>query len=98
MRVRFTPGARRQFFEALARIRKGDPAAARSFRNRAEVRLRHLREEPESGRRLPEFPDLPHREVVVSPYRFLCRPDRASMWVLGVCYSPDEPPETESPS
>ena len=30
---------------------------------------------PESGRRLPEFPRLPHREVIVGNYRVIYRYD-----------------------
>ena len=30
---------------------------------------------PESGRHLPEFPDLPHREIIVDNYRILYRYD-----------------------
>ena len=29
-----------------------------------------LRQFPESGRHLPEFPNLPHREVIVDSYRY----------------------------
>ena len=33
---------------------------------------------PESGRRLPEFPHLPHREVIVGNYRVIYRYDSNS--------------------
>jgi addiction module RelE/StbE family toxin len=32
-----------------------------------------LRQFPESGRHLPEFPDLPHREIIVDSYRVIYR-------------------------
>jgi len=63
---------------ALKRVRKskrplvvtqrGKPAAQR-FRERAEQVLKRLERFPNSGRHLPEFPQLPHREVIVWPYR-----------------------------
>jgi toxin ParE1/3/4 len=31
---------------------------------------------PESGRRIPEFPHLPHREVIIDNYRVIYRYDR----------------------
>lgn len=70
MKVQFAPSARAQFLSALSYIRKDKPSAAVSFRNRAEKILRRLEDFPESGRIIPEFPDLPYREVIVSPYRF----------------------------
>lgn len=70
MKVRFTPSARNQFLSALAYIRQDKPSAAVKFRDRAEKILRRLEDLPESGRLIPEFPDLPYREVIISPYRF----------------------------
>jgi addiction module RelE/StbE family toxin len=32
-----------------------------------------LRGHPESGRRIPEFPHLPHRELIVGNYRIIYR-------------------------
>jgi len=34
-----------------------------------------LRQFPESGRHLPEFPNLPHREVIIDSYRVIYRHD-----------------------
>jgi toxin ParE1/3/4 len=71
--VRFTPTGRAQFLAAIAYIRRENPTAAARFRQRAEQVLRRLEQFPESGRVVPEFPDLPYREVIVSPYRFFYR-------------------------
>ncbi len=84
MKLRFTPTARTQFLEAFAFIRQDKPSAARRFRERAETALRRLQEFPESGRVLPEYPDLPHREVVVGSYRFLYRVGGRTVWVVAV--------------
>jgi toxin ParE1/3/4 len=87
VRVRFTPSARSEFLDALAYIRRDDPGAARRFPQRSERALRRLERFPESGRRLPEFPELPHREVVVRPYRFFCRILGKTVWVVAVWHA-----------
>ena len=84
MRVHFTPSARSQFLEALAYIRRDKPSAARKFRLKAERVLRRLVDFPESGRVIPEFPELPHREVVVNPYRFFYRMEKKTIWIVAV--------------
>ena len=70
MKVKFTTSAKTQFLSALSYIRKDKPSAAINFRNRVEKILRRLEDFPESGRIIPEFPELPYREVIISPYRF----------------------------
>lgn len=73
MKIRFTPSARVQFLSALAYIRRDNLQAALRFRRLTEEILRRLEEFPDSGRVVPEFPELPYREVVISPYRFFYR-------------------------
>jgi toxin ParE1/3/4 len=92
-RVLFTPAARAQFLAALAYIAADDPAAARALRERAEESLSRLSDFPESGRVLPEFPDLPFREVVVSPYRFFYRVKDDAVWVVAAWHSAQLPGE-----
>lgn len=84
MKILFTPTARRQFLEAIAYIHQDNPSAAVSFRQKAEKTLSRLREFPESGRLLPEFPDLPFREVIVRPYRFFYRTKDKTVWIVAV--------------
>lgn len=94
MKVLFTPTARRQFIEAIAYIHQDNPLAAVSFRQKAEKSLSHLREFPESGRLLPEFPDLTFREVIVRPYRFFYKIKYKAVWIVAVWHGaqlPDEP-------
>ena len=95
MRVRFTPSARRQFLEGLEYIRKDKPTAARRFRDRSARTLRRLKDYPESGREIPEFPELPHREVVVSPYRFFYRVEKKTVWIVAVWHGAQEVDEPE---
>jgi toxin ParE1/3/4 len=88
--LRFTPSARRQFLDALGFIASVNPPAAVRFRNRAEKALRRLEKFPRSGRRLPEFPELPHREVIVRPYRFFYRLRTNIVWVVAVWHGSQE--------
>jgi toxin ParE1/3/4 len=94
VRVRFTRSARREFLEALAFIRTERPAAAEALAARAAVGLAQLRDFPESGRVVPEFPNLVYREVLVSPYRFFYRVADDTVWIVGVWHDRQLP---ESP-
>jgi len=87
VKVRFTPSARRQFLNGLAYIRRDKPSAARRFRQRTERVLRRLEDHPHSGRPNPEFPALPHREVIISPYRFFYRVEKKTVWIVAVWHS-----------
>lgn len=94
MRVRFTPTGRAQFLAAVTYIRRDNPAAAARFRRRAEESLRRLVHFPESGRIIPEFPDLPYREIIITPYRFFYRIQDRTVWIVAVWHSaqlPEEP-------
>lgn len=95
MRVLFTPSARKQFLEQLAYIRRDRPSAAVSMRRRAEVELSRLRDFPESGRPLEDFPDLPFREVIVDPYRFFYRVKDDTVWIVAVWHGAQLPEEPE---
>jgi len=94
LKVLFTPSGRKQFLEAVAYIYRENPTAAIAFRHRAEKVLSRLRKFPQSGRVLPEFPDLPFREVLVTPYRFFYRVKGKNVWIVAVWHGaqlPDEP-------
>jgi plasmid stabilization system protein ParE len=93
VRVRFTPAAREQFLAAVAHILHENPAAAVSFRTKAERTLRRLVRFPQSGRLIPEFPDLPFRELVVPPYRLFYRPQGTTVWVVAVWHGAQLPGE-----
>jgi toxin ParE1/3/4 len=95
LRILFTPTARFQFLEALEYIRRDNPSAAVDFRQKAEKSLSRLRKFPESGRFLPEFPDLPFREVIVQPYRFFYRTKDDAVWIVGVWHGAQLPHEPD---
>jgi toxin ParE1/3/4 len=84
VRILFTPQARTQFLASLESIRNDNPSAAVRMRNKAGRVLRRLVDFPESGRRVPEFPELPFREEQVAPCRFFHRQEADTIWVVGV--------------
>jgi plasmid stabilization system protein ParE len=96
VKVRFTPSARAQFLSALTFIRRDKPAAAIRFRDRTETILRRLEGFPESGRVVPEFPDLPYREVIIPPYRFFYRIKGDVVWIVAVWHGAQLPKEPRS--
>ena len=93
MKVLFTPSARAQFLSALSYIQKDKPSAAVNFRNRTEKLLRRLEDFHESGRIIPEFPELPYREVIISPYRFFYKIKVDVVWIVAVWHGAQVPKE-----
>ena len=91
MKVKFTPSAKTQFLSTLSYIRKDKPSAAIHFRKRAEKILRRLEVFPESGRIIPEFPELPYREVIISPYRFFYKIKDDVVWIVAVWHGAQLP-------
>jgi toxin ParE1/3/4 len=96
MKVRFTPSGRAQFLSALAYIRQDNPQVAVHFRKRAEDILRRLEEFLESGRVVSEFPELPYRELIISPYRFFYRTKGEAVWIVAVWHGAQLPEEPKS--
>ncbi len=97
-RIEFTKPAQAQFLGALAYIRAERPKAAQDFRDRTVAALTNLISFPESGRVIPEFPQLGFREVLVDKYkyRFFYKPVGEVVWVVGAWHDaqiPDEPSE-----
>ena len=91
MEVRFTPTARIQFLRGLAYVKRDSPSAAQRLRGRAEKVLRRLETLPQSGRRIPEFPELPYREVIVKPYRFFYRVEGDVVWIVAAWHGSQMP-------
>jgi plasmid stabilization system protein ParE len=94
LKILFTPTARAQFLSAISYIRRDKPSAATRFRQHAEKSLKRLLEYPESGRPIPEFPELPYRELIVPPYRFFYRVKNDIVWIIAVWHGaqlPEQP-------
>ena len=91
--VTFTPAAKKHFLEAVAYIKRDKPDAARRFRHKVEGTLRRLSDFPESGRTIPEFPNLDFREVIVQPYRFFYKTTGTGVWIVAVWHSAQIPAE-----
>jgi toxin ParE1/3/4 len=96
VKVRFIPSARVQFLSALAFIRRENSQAAAKFRERAETVLRRIEEFPESERVVPEFPELPYREVVITPYRFFYQVRGEIVWIVAVRHGAQLPEQPAS--
>ena len=98
MQVRFTPQAEQQYLSALRYIRTRSPGGAASIQQQAEAIIAQLRSHPHSGHAIPEFPDLPHRELPVPPYRFFHRVVDDTVWIVAVWHArqlPAEPDDSE---
>jgi len=91
LKILFTPSGRTQFLSAIAYIHRDNPGAALAFRDKAGKILARLGKFPESGRILPEFPDLPFREVIIAPYRFFYRVKDKMIWIVAVWHSAQLP-------
>jgi toxin ParE1/3/4 len=94
VKVRFTLSAKAQFLSALTYIGPDNAQAAVTFRERAATVLRRLEGFPNSGKVVPEFPELPYREAVITPYRFFYRVKGEIVWIVAVWHGaqlPDEP-------
>ncbi len=95
MKILFTPTGRRQFLDAIVYIYRDNPSAAVAFRKNAEKAISRLKRFPESGRSIPEFPDLPFREVIVHPYRFFYRIKDETVWIVATWHCAQLPHEPE---
>lgn len=65
-------------------IARDSPLYARNQLERIYKSAEHLSRFPELGRHLPEFPHLPHREIIVDTYRIIYRYETESDKVIMV--------------
>jgi len=95
LRVRFTPAADAELLAVIAHICADSPSAAVAFRGKALHTLSGLRDFPDSGRTLPEYPALPFREVIAAPYRFFYQVKVDAVWIVAVWHGAQlvDPPE-----
>lgn len=100
MRIEFTRTARKQMAAGLSYIHRDKPSAARMLKERIHSGVRTLLVYPESGRSITEFPDLPYRELLVSPFRIFYRTTPECLYVVAIWHEAQIPgmPEHEFPS
>lgn len=93
MKIRFANTAKISLHSAINYILQDNPTAAANFLERVEKTLRRLAKHPESGRRIPEYPELPYRELLVIPYRFFYRVDGKTIFIVAVWHAAQVPVE-----
>jgi toxin ParE1/3/4 len=96
VKVVFSAGGELAFLEKLEYLTAENPRAAKALLLRVEKALRRLAKFPNSGRRIPEFPHLPYRELVFPPFRFFHRVEGREVWIVAVWHTahvPEEPME-----
>jgi toxin ParE1/3/4 len=70
--------------EIAAYIALDKPAAAAALVQRVMATVERLRAHPASGRRVPELPKTPYREVLVPPCRIIYRRDGGTIFIVYV--------------
>ena len=87
MKVRWTFWALDELRNVGAFIALENPEAARRFVGQVFARVGRLESFPRSGRKIPEFPSLPQREVIVPPCRVIYRIEGGTAWIVHVTRS-----------
>ncbi len=85
--VQWTERALGQLREIADYIALENVDAARALVHRVNERLERLEAFPASGRKIPEFSKLPHREVIVPPCRVVYRKEEGTIWIIHVIRS-----------
>jgi len=93
VKIRFANTAKISLHSAIKFIRQDNPTAAANFLERVEKNLRRLEKHPDSGRRIPEYPELPYRELLVLPYRFFYKIDGKTIFIVAVWHTAQLPME-----
>jgi len=89
MKVLLTGSGCRQLRTAIETIHSRDRDRARRFRAETESLLTTPDEIDRRGAPLPEFADLPFREVRIDNYRFFFRAEGNTLWLAGVWNTQD---------
>lgn len=91
LKLRLTLTASRRLDEILGFIAQDNPEAADRLSSSIEAALERVATFPASGRRIPEAPDRPEREVLVPPcVRIFYRVEGKDLWVLFAMRSEQE--------
>jgi len=85
-KVRWAERARDDIREIYDFIARDSPRAAEALVERVLHSTERLASFPESGRTVPEFPDLGYRELLVGSYRIWYRIENATVWIVTVVH------------
>lgn len=97
MIVRFLPSALIAYQGALDRLHSLNPAAAYRFMDEIDKACARLVEYPQSGHYIPEYPDRPHRQVIVQRYRIFYCVRGDTLWITGFWHGAQIPAAPELP-
>lgn len=85
-KVRWAERARDDLREIYDYIARDSPRAAEALVERVLHSTERLASFPESGRTVPEFPDLSYRELLVGNYRIWYRIEKETVWIVTVLH------------
>jgi toxin ParE1/3/4 len=85
-KVRWAERARDDVREIYDFIVRDSPRAAEALIERVLHSTERLASFPESGRTVPEFPDLGYRELLVGSYRVWYRIEKETVWIVTVLH------------
>ena len=86
-RLRWTKPALRDLDDVAEYIALDNPVAAARLVKKTFNRVERLKKFPNSGRRPPELPRTPYREVIVPPCRVFYQLKRKTIYILYVMRS-----------
>jgi toxin ParE1/3/4 len=67
-------------------IARDSSRAAEALAERLLTATERLASFPESGRIVPEFPEIGYREIIVSSYRVVHRVEGNTVWIIAVVH------------
>lgn len=82
--ARFTDAARWQLRAAIESVRRRDPGEAAGLLRDVRLLVRDTSALEARGAPLPEFAELPHREVRVGGHRIFFRAENKTLWIAGI--------------
>jgi addiction module RelE/StbE family toxin len=85
-KVRWAERARDDLREIYDFIARDSPRAAEALVERVLHSTERLVSFPETGRAVPEFPDLGYRELLVGSYRVWYRIEKETVWIVTVVH------------
>lgn len=90
MRIEWTRRAERELEEKVDWLALNRPGASAPFLKRIREAVRQLPRFPQRGRRLPDLPDEPVREVVAGTYRIVYLPEEERILIVTLKHCSEE--------